>query len=329
MTDCAPLVVAQEMGYFESHGLHVELSREPGWATIREKIYHGELDAAQAPASMVMELSFGYTGMITRCLTAFVTAHNGNAITLSNELWEMGVRDGESLARIIKKNPSRRFTFAGVLKFSSQNYLIRHWLLSHGIIPEKDVNIVIVPPPQVHDCLKSGYLDGYCVAEPWSSLGLLENIGWCTTLTSNFSPMHPEKVFMVTEAFHEEDPERHLALLRALWDAAAFCDAPENRQKLSQLLAKSRYVGVPVEALNNALVGPFDMGMGNQSPADEAIVFHRNDANRPTLQKAAWVMNEIALHKIQPDLPKPSRSEIISCFREDIYNDLLDSLSRN
>lgn len=329
MTDCAPLVVAQEMGYFKKHGLHVELSREPGWATIREKIYHGELDAAQAPASMVMELSFGYTGMASRCLTAFVTAHNGNAITLSNELWEMGVRDGASLAQVIKANPSRRFTFAGVLKYSSQNYLIRHWLLSHGITPEKDVDIVVVPPPQVHDCLKRGYLDGYCVAEPWSSLGLLQNIGFCTTLTSDFSPMHPEKVFMVTEAFHEEDPDRHLALLRALWDAAAFCDAPENRQDLSQLLSTSPYVDVPVEALNNALVGPFEMGMGNQTPADDAIVFHRHEANRPTLQKAAWVMNEIALHKIQPDLPKPSRSEILSCFREDIYNDLLASLSRN
>ena len=327
MTDCAPLVVAQEMGYFKDHGLNVELSREPGWATIREKIYHGELDAAQAPASMVMELSFGYTGMTTRCLTAFVTAHNGNAITLSNKLWEMGVRDGESLAQLIKENPSRRFTFAGVLKYSSQNYLIRHWLLSHGIVPEKDVDIAIVPPPQVHDCLKSGYLDGYCVAEPWSSIGLLQNIGWCTTLTSDFSPMHPEKVFMVTEAFHEEDPDRHIALLRALWDAAKFCDIPENRQELSQLLANPRFVDVPVKVLNNALIGPFQMGMGNQVPARDSIVFHRNEANRPSLQKAAWVMNEIAIHKIQPEFPKPSRSEILSCFREDIYNNLLATLS--
>ncbi len=329
MTDCAPLVVAKEKGYFEHHGLRVELSREPGWATIREKIYHGELDAAQAPASMVMELSFGYTGMVSRCLTAFVTAHNGNAITLSNDLWNMGVRDGHSLTRVIKENPARRFTFAGVLKYSSQNYLIRHWLLSHGIVPERDVNIIMIPPPQVHDCLKHGYIDGYCVAEPWSSLGLLDNIGWCTTLSSDFSPMHPEKVFMVTEAFHEEDPERHLALLRALWDAAAFCDAPENRPELSRLLSRSHYVDVPIRALDNALVGPFQMGMKQHVPADEAIVFHRHDANRPTLQKAAWVMDEIALHKIQIDQPKPSRAEILSCFREDIFNDLIASISKN
>lgn len=329
MADCAPLVVAQEKGYFEKYGLKVELSREPGWATIREKIYHGELDAAQAPASMVLELSFGYTGMVAPCLTAFVTAHNGNAITLSSELWDLGVRDGKSLAGVIRASPSRRFTFAGVLRYSSQNYLIRHWLLSHGLVPEQDVGMIMIPPPQVHDCLKNGYIDGYCVAEPWGSLGLLQNIGWCTTLSSDFSPMHPEKVFMVTEAFHEEDPQRHLTLLRALWQAARYCDQSENRLELSRLLSASRYVDVPIASLKNSLVGPFQMGKNRSVSADSAIVFHRRDANRPTLQKAAWIMDEIALHKIQPELPRPSRDQILRCFREDIYNDLLDSFSEN
>lgn len=323
MTDCAPLVVAKEFGYFKKYGLNVELSREPGWATIREKIRHDELDAAQAPASMVMELSFGYGGVITPCVTGFVTAHNGNAITLSNQLWEAGVRDGNTLAEFIRNNPSRKLTFAGVLQYSSQNYLMRHWLLAHGIDPENDVNIVVVPPPQVHDCLKNGYLDGYCVAEPWSSLGLLENVGWCTTLTSDFITMHPEKVFMVKESFHDQDPDRHIALLRALSDAAAYCDDPINRQDLALLLSDPRYVNVSVESLSNALVGPFSMGMGRLTSASEAIIFHRNDANRPSLQKAAWVLDEISMHKIKSDFVRPTKEEVMSCFREDIYEALV------
>lgn len=329
MTDCAPLVVAQELGYFERHGVSVELCREPGWATIREKMFLGELDAAQAPASMVFELSFGYTGMATRCLTAFVTAHNGNAITLSNELWEMGVRDGESLARVIKKNPRRRFTFAGVLKYSSQNYLMRHWLLAHQIVPDRDVNMVVVPPPQVHGCLKNSYLDGYCVAEPWSSVGLLEGIGWCATLSSDFSPMHPEKVFMMTEESHLQDEERHVALLQALWEAAIYCDDPPNRVSLGELLARPEYVGVPARALDNALTGAFDMGMGESTPADDAVLFHRNEVNRPTMQKAAWVLDEIALHKLMPTFEKPPKGEIARCFREDIFDQMIANLSPN
>ncbi len=321
MTDAAPLIVASELGLFEKYGLQVKLSREPGWATIREKIYHGELDAAQAPASMVMELTYGYSGISIPCLTAFVTAHNGNAITLSNELWDLGVRDGYSLAQVIRAHPGRRFTFASVLKYSSQNYLIRHWLLTHGIIPGKDVEIMVVPPPQVHDCLKNGFLDGYCVAEPWSSLGLLQNIGWCVTLTSDFSPMHPEKVFMVTEDFHNTDPDRHYALLQALQEAAVFCDEPANRQRLSEMLSSPSYIGTSTEVLENALVGPFEMGRKRQTPANSAIVFHRDEANRPTLQKAAWVMNEIKRHKIGP--LTLSRTEMSRCYREDIYHQAL------
>lgn len=323
MTDCAPLVIAHELGYFKQQGLAVELSREPGWATIREKIYHGELDAAQAPGSMAFELSWGYGGMYCKCITAFVTALNGNAITLSNELWDLGVRDGDTLREVIKKYPSRRFTFAGVLKYSSQNYLMRHWLMSHGIDPDHDVDMVIVAPPQVHNCLKHGYLDGYCVAEPWSSVGLLNGIGWCTTLSSDFFPMHMEKVFLVPQAFHDEDPERHYALILALRAAARYCDAPENREHLAEILSREEYVGIPSNVMRNALVGPFDMGKGRSVSAEDAIIFFRNEANRPTGAKARWVLDEIGLHHLQPAATDFSPEDVGTCFREDIYETVL------
>lgn len=323
MADCAPLVVAQELGLFSRYGHEVTLCREPGWATIREKMYHRELDAAQAPGSMVFELSWGYGGLVCPCITACVTALNGNAITLSNELWDMGVRDGATLRHVIKDNPSRRFTFAGVLKYSSQNYLMRHWLMSEGIDPESDVDIAIVAPPQVHDCLKHGFLDGYCVAEPWSSVGLLQGIGWCVTLTSDFAAKHLEKVFMVTEDFHDTDPERHLSLILALREAARFCDDPSNRAELSEILSKPSYVGLPSDVISNALVGPFKMGMGRVTSADDAIVYYRDDANRPTLDKARWVLDEIGLHQLQPTNDQIRDSAIRRCYREDIYEEAL------
>ncbi len=323
MTDCAPLVVAKEMGFFERRGLKVELSREPGWATVREKIYHGELDAAQAPASMVFELSWGYSGMVCPCITAFVTALNGNAITLSNELWDLGVRDGDSLRQVIRKHPARRFKFAGVLKYSSQNYLMRHWLRSHGIDPDTDVEMVIVAPPQVHDCLKHGYIDGYCVAEPWSSISLLEGVGWCATLSADFQSRHLEKVFLVTQRFHDENQEAHQLLLLALREAAQFCDAPEHRQELVELLARDAYVGLPAKVIANSLVGPFVMGKNRTCAADEAILFYRGEANRPTAEKARWVLDEIGLNHLQPERSGGPSAEIQSCFREDIFEAMI------
>ena len=327
MTDCAPLVIAHEQGLFESAGLNVELYREAGWATVREKIYLGELDAAQAPASMAFELSLGYSGLRRSCLTGFLTAHNGNAITLSNELWNLGVRNGDDLLQLIRAEKGRRFTFAGVLQYSSQNYLMRHWLLSHGIVPGKDVDLVIVPPPQVHESLRNGYIDGYCVAEPWSSLGLLKKVGWCATLTSDFAPMHPEKAFMVTRDFHDEDPERHLALLSALHQASVWCDEPHNREQLADVLAHPHYVGVNRKVLTNALTGPFQTGKGSSIDASDAIVFHHGDANRPTLQKASWILDQIDMHKLPGSQLRPTSEVTRQIFREDIYNALLTNLS--
>ena len=326
MLDAAPLIVAEELGYFRDRGLSVELIREPGWATIREKIFHGELHAAQAPASMVLELSEGLSGIKTPCLTAFVTAHHGNAISLSQRLWDQGVRDGGSLAEHIKAHPNETFRFAGVLRFSSQHYLMRHWLLSHGIKIEKNVEMVIVPPPLVHESMKSGYLDGYCVAEPWSSLGISKGTDWCVELSSNFAPGHIEKVFLLTEKFHQKDAELHYQLIHALKEAAEFCDLKDNRHEVCNILSKTDYLDVSPEILANALVGPFHLGHGRHEPADDVILFHQDNLNRPTLEKSRWLVEQMSLHRLI-DTPLDTQ-DLRRCFREDIYNEFLSSIQK-
>ncbi len=328
LTDCAPLIAAHELGIFARHGLHVQLRREPGWATVREKMLHDELDASQAPASMIFELSWGLGVVPVATLTGLVTAHNGNAITLSNELWDLGVRDAYSLRLLVDRlRGQRRFTFAGVLHYSSQHYLMRKWLRSGGIRPEVDVDITLLPPPQVHTCLREGHIDGYCVAEPWSSVGLLRGIGWCATLTADFDPMHPEKVFMVCARFERERHEEHVRLIAALIEAARYCDDPANRADLVALLAQPHYIGVPREVLENALIGPFRMGMECQCDASRAIVFQRNDANRPTEEKARWVLNEITAHGLGRGLPELTSAEIREHYREDLYAEALKLVS--
>ncbi len=324
MTDCAPIVAAAELGLFERHGIDVVLRREPGWATVREKVAHGELHAAQAPASMVFELSCGWGTIRSSCLTGFVTAHNGNAITLSNELRELGVSDAVSLGELVREwKGRRRFRFAGVLRFSSQYYLMRRWLQSGGIDPDEDVEMVIVPPPQVHACLKAGHLDGYCVAEPWSSIGLLQGVGWCATLTSDFDPMHVEKVFMVRQDFHDGREDCHLAILSALRQSAEWCDESGNRRELAEMLARPEYLDLPEEAIATALVGPFEMGYGRRTNASRAIVFHDQEANRPTLEKARWALREIEHHGlVPPAAARLSDERIARHYRTDVYDSI-------
>ena len=330
MTDCATLLVADALGIFAQHGLQVALCREAGWATVREKMLNAELDAAHAPASMVFEMTYGLGVMPVPSHTGLVMALNGNAVTLSNELWELGVRDAPSLKRIIDQHRGKRtFTFAGVLNYSSQHYLMRKWLRSGGIDPDRDVNIAIVPPPLVASCLQNGHLDGFCVAEPWSSLSLLNEQGWCAALTSELDPKHVEKVFMVRSDFDHDREEEHLRLIASLIEAARYCDEPENRREVATILSHERYLDVPRSVLEPALVGPFYMGKDRHAPADDAIIFHREDAGRPTVAKGQWVLDEIRAHGLAKAGAALRLSNIPTVFREDLFDKALSHLKRN
>lgn len=320
MTDCATLLVADSLGFFNKYDLQVELCREAGWATVREKMLNAELDAAHAPASMVFEMTCGLDVVSVPAITGFVMALNGNAITLSNELWELGVRDASSLKQVIDERKDHKiFTFAGVLNYSSQNYQIRKWLKSGGIDPDKDVRIAIVPPPLVFSNLEKGFLDGYCVAEPWSSIGIIKDQGWCVKLSAELDPGHIEKVFMVREDFDRDHHEEHLKLICALLDAAEYCDKPENREDVARILSQKKYLNVSYDALKSALVGPFNMGKCRENNNADTIIFERNNACVPTEDKSRWVLDEIMGNHLEKGKRNEMEGVLSRVFREDIF----------
>ena len=216
LTDCAPLVMAHELGLFRKFGLDVALSRELGWATIRDKVIHGELEAAHAVAGMPVAATLGLGSVPCDCLTALVLNLHGNAITLSEELWKGGVRDGKTLrAEITRSRREKILMFGVVHTFSSHNFLLRDWLTAAGIHPDRDVRIVVVPPPQMVANLQTGNLDGFCAGEPWNSVAVQSRAGWCVAASAELAPGHPEKVLMVRQDFAEQHDEQHLALVAA------------------------------------------------------------------------------------------------------------------
>src|SRR5258708_21515443 len=148
LTDCAPLVMTKELGLFQKHGLQVQLRRELGWATIRDKVVYKELDAAHAVVGMPFAASLGLGCVQCDCLTALVLNQHGSAITLSHELWKRGVRNGPALRdEILRLGNTKALTFGIVYPFSSHNFLLRAWLVAAGINPDRGVRILVVPPP--------------------------------------------------------------------------------------------------------------------------------------------------------------------------------------
>ncbi len=272
-----------------------------GWATIRDKIIHRELDASHALGAMVISTQLGLNCLPCEVLTAFVLNTNGNCITLSEDLWKRGVRDAATMRdEIVRSRHERTYVFGVVFAHSSHRIHICDWLRSGGIDPEKDVRVVVVPPPQLFRNLAAGTIDGYCVGDPWNSLAVREKIGWCPAISPDLAPGHAEKVLMVRADFAESRAREHLAMIAALSEAAALCDDPAFRPELCTLLARREYMNVPARVIQASLVGPFDYGHGNTVSADDFIHYHRNGANNPTAAKAAWLIEGFNRHRFLP-----------------------------
>jgi nitrate/nitrite transport system ATP-binding protein len=296
LTDCAPLVVAQEKGFFQRHGLEqVELRREANWKTLETHVRQGVLDAAQMVAGMPYAMTLGFRGQEPLPMaTALTLSRNGNAITLHRRFLEAGVRDVTGLKRWLNDNPGVRPVFAMVHPASMHNLILRAWLASGGIDPDRDVDLIVIPPPQMVATLRAGTIDGYCVGEPWNSRAVREGIGTVIATDPELWNGHCEKVLGVRQDWATAHPRSHEALVSALLEACQWCDRPENREELTELLADGRYVGTDAAVLRPALVGPFDRGRGAAEPEPDMLRFHSGGTNTPDREDGVWILAQLA-----------------------------------
>ncbi len=294
LTDAAPLVVAEERGLFAARGLQVELRREIGWATVRDKIIYGELDAAHAPAPLLWSAQLGIHCPPCDVTTGLVLNHHGNAVTLSRRLWDAGIRDDAALRLHVKQRKARQpVTLAVVFPFSSHHLLLRQWLAGLQLDAASDVRIVVVPPAQVFRNLAAGTIDGFCAGEPWNTLASQEGIGWGRLCSAVEMPGHIEKVLMVRTAFAVRRAAEHRALLDAITEAAAWCDEPQHREPLAALLASPRYLNVPAAAIAPTLLGRFARGPGETDSVPDFHRFHRGGINLPDPARAAELQDAL------------------------------------
>lgn len=308
LTDCAPLVVALEQGFFASYGLDVELCRETSWANIRDKVAVGEFDAAHMLAGTPLAIELGVSPVKERMQTSFSLDLNGNAITVSEALFQNLVDidpdllqtrpvTAAALKKLIdgqRKEGKQRVRLGMVSRFSRHNYELRYWLAAAGIDPEHDVDLLVVPPQHMPEHLRAGLIDGFCVGEPWNTIAVDTGIG--RTLISSYEIWNngPEKVFGVTRAWAEQYPQTHRLLLCALLDAARWLDAPENRLAAAQLLAHPRYLDVP-PTLSQVPLGGHYLSTQDEHPVEipDFNVFYRYAANFPWRSHAMWLISQM------------------------------------
>ena len=294
LMDAAPFFVAADYGLFSKYGLKVTLNREVGWATIREKLAYGELDAVQALCPLPFAATLGIQSSRIPSVSGLLVSRGGNAIVLSGDLWKRGVRDGRTLRQdIVNSRYFRKYIFATVYSCSTHAFLIRDWLTSAGIDVERDVQLVTLPPSQMCRNLAAGTIDGFCAGEPWPSLAISQEIGWSPATSVDICPGHPEKALMVKESFAEERSEEHLSLIAALVEACAFCDDPINREAVARCISGRRRVNCSEDLLVDSLSPSFNYGMGRAEAKPDFVRFHSRDSNRPRKEDAHWILERM------------------------------------
>jgi bicarbonate transport system ATP-binding protein len=294
LTACAPLVIAQEKGFFKHHGLdEVNLVRESSWRGIQDGIAGNYLDAAQMPSGMPVWLTTGGLGEPLPVVSALTLSRNGNGITLAQHFAEQGIVTQEDLKRMLQRTPDRRHTFGVVHPASMHNLLLRYWLAAGGIDPDHDLSISTIPPAQMLANLEAGNIDGYCISEPWN-IRAIGNIGYTVASDLEIWDGHPGKVLGVREDWALTYPNTHVALVKALLEACQYCADPNHHAEVREILSRPEYLDCDMDYI---YLSDLDHKVCGLSPTPYEGAHHQFfgvGVNRPSRTEHLWMMTQLA-----------------------------------
>lgn len=255
LTDAAPVIMAQEKGCFAASGLDVQLSVEPSWANIADKLAFGQLDAAVILPPLALAMAAGLRGKPVAITVPMGISLNGNTITLRQEIAATlgetsdALEMGRRFAAWIRAS-GRKARFAVVHVFSTHNLLLRYWLAAAGIDPEREVEIEILPPPETADALRKGIIDGFCAGAPWGVVAEASGAGRNVVVSSQIWRNHPEKCLAMRQMDDPSLPER---VVSAVLEGAHYCSSPANRGEIAATLARPDYLDLDVRLIAASL----------------------------------------------------------------------------
>ena len=322
LSDSASVIVAATQGFAEKYGLSIRLHRQSSWAGLRDRLLSGELDAAHSLYGLIYGVQLGLgVGSATDMAVLMGLNQNGQSINLSHSLQAAGVTSGEALRKHVHQHEAR-LTFAQTFPTGTHAMWLYYWLASQGIHPLRDVDSVVVPPPQMIEHLKAGRIDGFCVGEPWTAKAVDEQLGCTLTTIQAIWPDHPEKVLGCTRAFAEQNPNTARALIMAVLEAARFIDeSEENKRSTAQLLSGSEYVDAPLSAISPRFLGQYQDGLGHAWLDEHPLRFHAGGlVNQPYLSDGMWFMTQFrrwGLLRSDPDYLAVARQvQQLALYRE-------------
>ena len=295
LTDCSPIVVAHEKGFFKKHGIQSSISKEASWAVIRDKLQTGDNQATHMLIGMPIASTMGLLGSAKKPMVfPWILNRNGQGITLKSELMGKVQEDPAALKPFVEKAKSlgEPMTFAMTFPPGTHAMWMRYFLAAGGIHPDKDVNLITIPPPQMVANMKVGKMDGFCVGEPWNARAVNDKIGFTSITTQEMWKDHPEKVCGFLAEYADKNPKTVKAVLKALHEASVWLDDMGNRPEQCDIVSKPSYVNCPKEIILGRLLGDYDMGDGRKFKDPAPMIFSQRNCNYPQPKYVTWWLSQ-------------------------------------
>jgi len=329
LTDSAVLVAAREKGFAAAEGIDLSLLRTTSWATLRDRLVYGQVQAAHMLAPLAIAVTLGLSQTPAALSAPFKLGVNGNALTMASDF--VAALEPDPAQRVADPVAAahdfaaaiglhRRKPIIGIVhRFSSHALMLRYWLASAGVDPDRDLTLRVLPPSLMVEALRGGEIDGFIAGEPWSSVAVAEGLGEIVAIGARIWQRGVEKVLGLRTDWMEANPDTVDRLLVALSHAAAWCEDSANHAELAGLLERPNYVGQPASAILPALDGKIVLRRGMPAiDVPDFLLFHREAVGFPWRSQALWIYSQL----VRWGMTKPSaETERLAAevFRSDVY----------
>ena len=329
LTDCSPIVMAHELGYFKKFGVESIISKEASWAVIRDKLSLGENQATHMLIGMPVSSTLGLLGSPAKPMVIpWLLNRNGQAITLKTDLKQHGVKLSSAPLKAVAakaKASGTPMTFAMTFPPGTHAMWMRYWLAAGGIHPDKDISLITIPPAQMIANMKVGKMDGFCVGEPWNFRAIKDGIGYTAVTTQQMWKDHPEKVCAFTEDFATRNPRTVKAILKALRLASEWGDKMENRPKLAEVVSRPTYINCAPDIILARLQGKYQYGDGRMEQDPNYMIFSERECNYPQKTFGLWWLSQFRRWGMVKDMPNYD-AVVSKVMRPDLYMSAMKEL---
>jgi len=335
LTDSAVLVVARERGFAAAEGIDLDLVRTTSWATLRDRLVYGQVQAAHMLAPLAIAVTLGLSQQPAALAAPYKLNVNGNMVVMATQF--AAALEPDVAARLADPLGAahdfaaaiglyRRKPIVGIVhRFSSHSLMLRYWLASAGVDPDRDIVLRVLPPSLMVEAMRAGEVDGFIAGEPWGSAAVDEGLAETVALGERIWQRGVEKVLAFRRDWMESNPDAVDRLLRALAAAAEWCDRPENWRELAGLLASSDYVGERVELIERAISGQILARKGSAViAAPDFMMFAREATSFPWRSQGLWIYSQL----VRWGMVEASETNLAAAagvFRPDIYRRALAS----